>query len=413
MSSSDVDNRVNANVVSLVESCNSFAMSLYSRIPRSQDNIIFSPSSLSFALAMTLAGANGKTADEIASVLGLSMSADCLHEAFRKLRTETRTGGCELRIASRLWAQQGYKFVDDFLATTESCYGATLGTIDFLNDPDQARNEINNWIETATEKRIREIIGPGMLNEDVRLLLTNAIYFLGTWEDEFDKERTSDSPFFVSPSQSVTVPMMEQTNRFRYGEFNVFQVLEMPYRSRITEWRMDDEFGYMKSVEVPGGGSDFTMCIVLPKLGTNLAKLESGLNNSTLQQWTTLRTCDVHVSIPRFRIETGLEMAQLLQKLGMKKAFSQTHADFSNITHDPEGLFVGSVIHKAFVDVNEKGTEAAAATAIMMALGCAMEPKPPKKFRADRPFLFFIRDRRTKLIHFMGRVTNPIAHNQN
>ena len=149
------------------------------------------------------------------------------------------------------------------------------------------------------------------------------------------------------------------------------------------------------------------MCILLPKPGTDLPKLESGLNNRTLQQWTTLRTCDVHVAIPRFRIETGLEVTELLQELGMKKAFSQTQADFSNLTSNPEGLFVGSVIHKAFVDVNEKGTEAAAATAIMMAAGCAMEPEPPKEFRADRPFLFFIRDRRTKLTHFLGRVSTP------
>ena len=410
MTSSGVHKQLDANVASLVESCNNFAMSLYSRVSDShEDNIIFSPSSMSYALAMTLAGANGETAVEIQNTLGISMSGDCVHEAFRRLRAETRTGGVEFHVANRLWGQHGYTFIDDFLATTESCYGANLATVDFVNAPEQARKEINDWIEKATEKRIQEIIGPGMLNDEVRLVLTNAVYFLGTWELEFDAERTKDSLFIASPSQSIAVPMMEQTNLFRYGEFDDLQVLEMPYLSRTIEWKSekDDEFGFVKAVVVPDGGSDFTMCILLPRLGSDLAKLENGLNNKSIQQWTTLRTCDVHVTIPKFRIESDLDMTQLVQELGMKQAFSQTHANFSKMTADSDGLFVGVVIHKAFVDVNEKGTEAAAATAIMMAAGCAMEPKPPKEFRADHPFLFFIRDRRTKLIHFMGRVTNP------
>lgn len=416
MANGSINEQLNANLISLVESCNNFAMSLYSKVSGShEDNIVFSPSILSYALAMTMVGADGETANEMANTLRLSIPADCVHESFRQLRAETKTGGVEFHIASKLWGQQGYRFINDFLAATERCYGASLGTVDFQNDPDKARNEINDWIETATAKKIREIVGRGMLNEEVRLVLTNAIYFLGTWENEFDVERTKDLPFIVSSSQSIVVPMMEQTNLFRYGEFDELQVLEMPYRSRMIEWQADkdDEFGFVKAVEVPDGGSDFTMCILLPRIGTDLAKLENRRNNYALQQWTTLRTCDVHVTLPRFRIETGLEVTDLLQELGMKQAFSPTQADFSKMTTDANGLFIGNVIHKAFVDVNEKGTEAAAATTIMVAAGCAMDPKPPKEFRADHPFVFFIRDRRTKMIHFMGCVTNPNENVEN
>ena len=259
------------------------------------------------------------------------------------------------------------------------------------------------------------LVGPGMLDEGSRLILTNAIYFLGKWEHEFNVQRTAQAPFFVSSQQSIAMPMMKQTNSFYYGEFDDLQVLEMPYRSHAVEWRIENDCDdrFMTAVEIPGGGSDFSMCILLPRPHVRLADLETRLSTHVLQQWLTLQACDVQVTIPRFRKELGLEMTDRLKHLGITRAFSQAEADFSRITTDPAGLFIASVVHKAFIEVNEKGTEAAAATAIMLFGGRAVEPEPPKEFRADRPFLFLIRDRQTKLIHFLGRVTCPTPLTEN
>lgn len=163
----------------------------------------------------------------------------------------------------------------------------------------------------------------------------------------------------------------------------------------------------MAHEEIPGGGSDFVMNILLPREPDGLPAIERQIHSATLQTWMTTRIQEVKVSLPRFRVESSMDLDQQLQLLGMQRAFSRDEADFSNMSDDPEGLYIGSVIHKAFVDVNEQGTEAAAATAVMLAAGCAMEPEPPKEFRADHPFLFLIRDRQTRLIHFMGRLANP------
>ena len=404
--------RLDQDVVALVDDCNHFANSLYSRISQIQDgNVILSPSSLSLAVAMTMAGANGETAEEIADVLRISLPNDRVHEAFQQLRSETKTGGVELRIANRLWGQQGYPFHSEFLATTDRCYDATLAEVDFQHDHEQARQSINNWIDLETAHKIPELIGSGMLGEETRLVLTNAVYFLGTWEQEFDVERTHDVAFFVNCRRSASVQMMEQTDMFQYGEFDDLQVLEMSYRSQGVSFQVeeDGDAKFVRTVDIPGRGSDFSMCVLLPRIGIDLVQLESQLSPGTLQKWTTLQTSEVHVTIPRFRIELGVDMTELLTGMGMERAFTPSLANFTPMTPHPAGMFLGSVVHRAFVDVNERGTEAAAATGILMAAGCAMEPEPPKEFRADRPFLFLIRDRRTKQIHFMGRVTEPAA----
>ena len=400
------------DVVLLVDGCNQFAVWLFSAISEGHDNnVVCSPSSLSFSLAMTLVGARGETANEITNALMTSSLGDRIHEVFGKLRTMTRTGGVELHIATRIWAQQGYKALSEFLTICRCCYEAGLEDVDFRTRPEQARQSINDWVASKTGGKIAELIGPGMLDRDTRLVLTNAVYFLGTWEQEFDSERTVEAPFFVNSEKSISVPMMEQTNSFGYGDFDDLQVLEMPFRCQTLHWQTEEVGGLndWKALESPNGGSDFAMCVLLPRPHIGLADIERQLSMHTLQTWTMLPPFEVHVQLPRFRMESGTEMSEPLKQLGIRKAFSESEANFSGMTTDPEGLFIRSVAHKAFVDVNEKGTEAAAATAIFAYAGGAKNSEAPKEFRADRPFLFVIRDWRTNLIHFVGRVSNPTS----
>ena len=404
------DAEISHDVEQIVESSNRFACDLYSLLARETDgNLFFSPSSLSLALAMTYAGANGTTAQEITEALHYSLPPEKLHTAFGKLQAATRTGGVELKIANRLWGQAGYHFLPEFLRTTKKHYGAGLAEVDFRNAPEVACQQINSWVEEQTAGKITDLVSSAGLHELTRLILTNAIYFLGTWENEFDRRRTTDAPFWTAPGKSQSVPMMRLTKHFHYGEFDQIQVLEMPYRSQQFEWKpvKHGDIEGWNPVEIPDSGSDFALCVLLPRKMDGLVDLERTLSPSIIQKWMTLQACKVDVSCPRFQLESSFQLEEALASMGIRKAFISDEADFSQMSDNPEGLFIGSVLHKAFVEVNEKGTEAAAATAVMMACWGAAEPEPPKEFRADHPFLFLIRDRRTLLIHFMGRVVTP------
>jgi serpin B len=398
-----------ADLARVVDKTNHFALDLYAKLNEPAGNLFFSPSSITLALAMTVAGARGETARQMAEAVRFALPPDQLHEAFRELQASTRTGSVDLRIANRLWGQRGYHFLPEFMEITEWCYGAKLADVDFRAAPEQAREEINRWIEQQTANKITNLISPGVLNEMTRLVLANAVYFLGAWESEFKEANTKTAPFWTTPSEQSPVSMMSQTGHFMFGEFDDLQVLELPYRSRAYEMRHVKTKYYEgeQPVEIPGGGSDFSMCILLPRKIDGIKDIEARLSPATLQQWMKLRACRVEVQVPKFRVESAFSLSDALTSLGMKKAFVLGEADFSGMSDDPEGLFIGAVLHKAFVDVNEKGTEAAAATFVGMIGGSSMRPEPPKVFRADHPFLFLIRDRETQLIHFIGRVVNP------
>jgi len=400
-----VSNEPSGDMADVVESCNRFAFDLHSKLAGAPGNLFFSPSSISMALAMTLAGASEDTAEEIAELLHATLPENRFHEGFWELRNATKTGGVELKLANRLWGQTGYSFLPEFLEATERCYGARFAEVDFRNAVEEARLQINAWVEEQTAGKIKDLIPVGMLHPLTRLVLTNAIYFKGTWEYEFDETDTSEAPFWTAPGIAHPVQMMHQTEYLRYGEFNGLQVLEMPYRETQVEFR-STQAGQGEAVEIADSGSDLVMCILLPRRIDGIQEIESQLTTATFREWTTLRTCEVDASIPKFRIESKFLLNGTLELLGMRQAFSVEEADFSRMSDDPEGLFIAAAIHQAFVDVNEKGTEAAAATAVAMAAGCA-EPEQPKVFRADHPFLFLIRDRATRLIHFFGRVVNP------
>ncbi len=393
-------------MVEIVESCNCFAFDLHSKLASKPGNLFFSPSSIAMALAMAMVGASEETAEEMAEALHSTLPENRFHEGFRELRKATKTGGVELTLANRLWGQRGYNFLPEFLEATERCYGARLAEVDFCAAAEEARLQINAWVEEQTAEKIRDLIPAGMLDPLTRLVLTNAIYFKGSWNHEFDEADTAAAPFWTAPGTAHPVQMMHQTESLRCGEFDRLQVLEIPYRESQIEFR-SPQAGHVEAVEIPDSGSDLVMCILLPRRIDGLQEVESRLTTATFREWTTLRTCEVDASIPRFRIESSFLLNEPLASLGMQQAFSPEEADFSRMSDEPEGLFIAAAIHKAFVDVNEKGTEAAAATAIVMMERCAKVFEEPKVFRADHPFLFLIRDRKTRLIHFIGRVVNP------
>jgi serpin B len=398
------------DVFRVVGISNRFAIRLYSQVGNeSPGNLFFSPSSIMFALAMTYSGAAGSTAREMADTLGFNLPPDRLHRAFKKLRDETRTGGVEFRVASRLWGQIGYRFLEDFLQTINQCYGAGWSEVDFRTNAEDARNKINSWVKEQTNGKINDIIPAGVLTPLTRLVLANAIYFLGSWEKEFDETNTKDDAFTTLDGSQHTVRMMNEFDTFCFGDFADYQLLELPYRTARYELKpgVEDGIEGFVHVESGDGGSDFVMDVILPRQKDGLPKIEARITGDLLPDWNKLQSCRVNVQLPKFRIDWTASLNQALEGLEMRSAFIRDQADFSGISDDPDGLFIESVLHKAFVEVNEKGTEAAAATMMIAVAGCAREPEPPKTFRADHPFLFLIRDRKSGLIHFMGRMATP------
>ncbi len=398
-----------ADVAATVEGNNAFAFDLYAKLRAGEGNLVFSPYSISTALAMTYAGARGETAGQMAAVL--RFPTDELHvsttegphesrmvpigqeriaAAFAHLVDDlnTRGGGnegsaYEVVVANRLWGQKGYPFLGPFLELNRTYYGAGLEQVDFARATEAARQTINTWVEDRTRDKIKELLKPGILDALTRLVLTNAIYFKGNWASEFKKEQTKDAPFSVSPAKMITVPMMHQTEKFGYAEAKGLQVLELPYV-----------------------GDELSMVILLSKEVDGLAELEATLDAARLKTWLSrLGKRKVQVFLPRFKIEFGLDLKRALKSMGMPLAFDEHRADFSGMTDDPQGLYIAKVIHKAYVDVNEEGTEAAAATAVVMAPRGM--PRPPPVFRADHPFMFLIRAGKTGSILFIGRVMNP------
>jgi len=349
-------------------------------------NLFFSPYSISTALAMTWAGAGGETEKQMAEVLKFTLSQAQLHKAFGMLEKQLNQAGEEgkyqLSVANALWGQAGYNFLGEFLELTEKKYGARLKEVDFVTQTEKTRQIINAWVEEKTNDKIKDLIKPGVLGALTRLVLTNAIYFKGDWANQFDKKRTRDETFKPAKDKEVMVPMMYIKERFKYWADDKLQVLELPYE-----------------------GEELSMIILLSNEIDGLAGVEKSLTTEKLDEWTKgLRKQEVIVYLPKFKMTTEFELADYLKKMGMPDAFSLPPADFSGITGQKD-LFISNVIHKAFVAVDEEGTEAAAATAVTMRLTSA--PAPPKVFRADHPFIFIIRDNLSQSILFMGRVINP------
>jgi serine protease inhibitor len=371
----------------VVEGNNVFAVVLYGRLRNQSGNLFFSPESISTALAMAYAGARGGTASEMAEILHFTLLPEKLHPAMGALLSDLNAAhaGYQLSVANALWAQQGYTFLDEFLNLLKTNYGAGLNQVNFKGATEAARLTINHWVEQKTQDKIKDLLQPGALRSDTRLVVTNAIYFKGDWETQFDKAQTKDEDFHLSPAQTTTAPLMHREGRFSYFDGGTFQVLEVPYKSK-----------------------ELSMIVFLPKDPGGLPSLEQSLTDSNLQQWLRQVTpvSKVVVTMPKFKMTQQFELGSTLSAMGMPQAFS-SNADFSGMTGHRD-FAISEVIHKAYVDVNEEGTEAAAATAVTMrALAMPAQQAPPPVFRADHPFVFIIRDNRSASILFMGRMADP------
>jgi serpin B len=374
----------------LVQGNNRFGLNLFGQLGQAPGNTFLSPFSLSTALAMTAAGARGETARQMAEVLQLPAGPDRVHTDFAALIQALRPGpeGAEapyaLHTANALWGQQGYHFLPAFETLLQRSYGAAFEEVDFQGAAEEARRTINAWVAKQTRDKIQDLIARGVLDSSTRLVLTNAIYFKGTWSSPFPARQTQEDDFHASGGRIVRVPLMHQTGRFGYAEDQNVQTLELPYV-----------------------GGDLAMVVLLPRKRDGLAELEKTLSAGSLaDQLDQLHSTQVAVTLPRFKLTAQFELKPVLAALGMTLPFSD-RADFSGINGGSEPLQISAVIHKAYVDVNESGTEAAAATAVGIKALSALVPKPPVEFRADHPFLFLIRDRRTGSLLFLGCLTQP------
>ncbi len=374
---------------------NKFAYNLYNKIKDSPEikenggNLFFSPYSISAALGMTYTGARGNTAKEMADVLRLpSLELEKIAAAYgqmqNQLQSNPETSEYQLNIANALWGQKGYGFLPEFLGINKKYFGSGLTEVDF-GQHEKARQIINTWVEKQTQEKIKELLPLGIFDDDLtRLVLTNAIYFKGFWETQFKTENTKPADFNITEDKKVQVSMMYQKGNFVYGESETVQVLQMPYK-----------------------GEELAMFVVLPKDGVSLEKVENEINKESPYIFSSISRSkqDVEVFLPKFKMTCGtIELREILKSMGMKDAFSDK-SDFSGMDGKKD-LYISNVLHKAFVEVNEEGTEAAAATAVVMK-GRSL-PQPAPVFRADKPFIFMITDIRGQNdILFMGRVVNP------
>jgi serine protease inhibitor len=383
------ENQEPETMQTIVDGNTSFAFDLYGRLKDTKGNLFFSPYSISTALAMTYTGADGITADQMQKTLHfprfLYRDSNPFHAGYgrliNQLNQQGQKGDYQLLIANALWGQKGYEFLDSFIAVNNRYYNAGLENVDFVNETEQARQTINQWVEDKTQDKIKDLIPQGALDAMTRLVLTNAIYFKGDWVQQFDKKQTKDAPFYLLSGETIQAPLMQQKEKFRYGETDELQLLELPYK--------DDEL---------------SMLVLLPKEKDGLEALEKQLTAENLAQWQKkVRKQEVQVFLPKFTIVSQFSLSHTLSAMGMPDAFSG-NADFSGMSGNKK-LFISDVIHKAYVEVNEEGTEAAAATGVVV--GLTAMPAPPPVFRADHPFVFVIKDNKTGSLLFLGRMMDP------
>ena len=381
----------------LVAGNSAFAFDLYQALSAEDGNLFYSPYSISLALAMTYAGARGETAQQMANTLQFTLFQERLHSAFNGLDLEltgrgegaegTDEDGFRLNIVNALWGQEGFEFLSEFLDVVGANYGAGLRLLDFRTAAEDSRIEINDWVSEQTEGRIEDLIPEGVIDELTRLVLTNTIFFNAAWLYPFTEGRTKDGAFHLLDRGEVTVPMMKRTARFGLGKGDGYQVIELPY-----------------------DGGELSMVILLPdtrQFEAFEAPLDADLVRTISEGLVATR---VALTMPKFEFESNFSLADTLGAMGMPVAFISSFgpctpkmADFSGMTGACE-LSITGIVHKAFVSVDEAGTEAAAATAA----GVEISSLPPS-VTIDRPFVFLIRDIETGAILFVGRVADPSA----
>lgn len=378
------------DLTALSEGNRDFGLRLYRAVARSPGNVVISPHSVSIALGMTWAGARTDTESAMATTLGFAMGQARTHAAFNALDRALASREAQpvesgrsfrLRVANSLWGQRGVSFLPSFLDTLAEHYGAGMNLVDFVRDTEGARVAINDWVSQRTERRIPELIARGVLNVDTRLVLTNAVYFNASWLHRFDAANTRPETFTRLDGSAVTPPTMRRSARLNYADGDGWQALELPYV-----------------------GEQVSMLLILPAAG-RFAEIEAAMDGARLQTIAaSVRDHDVNLALPKFSFRTAVSMREALTALGMGVAFTPS-ADLSAITGQRD-LLIQDVVHQGFIAVDENGTEAAAATAVIA--GTVSVP-PPATFHANRPFLFAIRDEPTGAVVFLGRVVDPSA----
>jgi serpin B len=374
----------------LADGNNTFAYELYRQIiDGDSGNFFYSPYSISVALAMTYAGAEGETSEQMAEVMSFLLEDEELHEAFNKLSIELNSRddvdseyakGFQLSVVNAIWGQEDFEFIPAFLDVLSENYDAGIRLLDFINETDESRVAINDWVSEQTNDRINDLLPEGSIDSLTRLVLTNAIYFNAAWLYQFDEENTADGTFYLPDGSKVTVPMMNQIESFRCCDGDGYVAVELPYDT-----------------------GDLSMVIIMPDKG-NFEEFESMLTSDSIEGiLNNLSYKSIELTMPKFEMESEFSVKDALLAMGMTDAFSDA-ADFSGIT-DPTSLCIDDVLHKAFVSVDEEGTEAAAATAVIMK-ECAMPPTP-EKVTIDSSFIFLIQDIQTGTTLFIGRVINP------
>jgi serpin B len=380
-----------ADAVNLVDGNSTFAFNLYQVLKDTDGNLFYSPYSISEALAMTYGGARGETEKQMAAALQFKLSQDKLHPAFNSLDLElakrgqgakgTDDKGFRLHVVNAIWGQQDFKFLSSYLDLLSQNYGAGMRLVDYVKNAEQSRQTINQWVSDQTEGKIKDLLPEGSVNELTRLVLTNAIYFNAAWQSHFQKENTADGKFTLLNGTQVTVPMMKQTKAFKYTEGDNYQALELPY-----------------------DGNELSMIILLPE-ADQFKAFESMLNSQKVKEIIQgLQSNEVNLTMPKFKVESQFGLKKALADLGMPVAFSENEADFSGMDGKKD-LYISDVVHKAYVMVDENGTEAAAATGVVV--GTTSMPSKIYDVTLDHPFIFFIRDIQTGAILFTGRVMNP------
>jgi serpin B len=365
-----------------------FGADLYGVVATGEGNVVFSPASIMTALAMTYAGARGITAEEMAQVLHVDLDDQAFHQAMNALdlaleSTSFKKGDdrVELSIANSLWGQEGLSFEEPFLDALAEDYGTGMRLVDFKTAAEDARVKINAWVADQTNDKITDLIPEGALNDLTRLVLVNAVYLDATWAHQFDPNATTDGRFTTLTGTSATVPMMTETSVFEYAKGNGWQAVQLPY-----------------------SGDKLAMLLVVPDEG-RFADAEANLRAGLLDQAVSgLASASLRLTIPKFTFRTQLGLSAALRALGMPTAFDPSEADFSGMTTE-EKLFISDVIHEAYIAVDEEGTEAAAATGVVM--GATSAPMIDGTLRVDRPFIFALRDTQTGALLFLGRVADP------
>ncbi len=367
-----------------------FALDLYGQLRAKEGNLFYSPYSISLALAMTYAGARGETERQMAQALSFSLPQARLHPAFNALSAslekpheqsaKEEDGELTLNIANSLWGQEGFPFQAEFLDTLAQNYGAGMRAVDY-GQPEQARELINDWVAEETREKIQDLIPAGVLTPLTRLVLANAIYFKAAWQVPFEERLTAMEDFTLLDGETVQVETMRQAEMLAYASGDGYQAVELPY-----------------------AGGSAVMVVLLPDAG-RFTEFEDALDAERVGAvLTDLEPRQVELSLPKFKIESSFSLKDALSALGMPDAFDRDKADFSGMTGRAD-LYISEAVHKAFVDVNEAGTEAAAATAVIMTLKSM--PLEPVVVRVDRPFIFFILDQESGTILFLGRVLDP------